>query len=173
MPWIDFPYIRYDASCFCLSLYLHCRSYSAPGSASDLQATYIFLSFKLSVTNIYMSALYMLCWQCISGFSFFLMAYKASPCTHSIPVKLLLTLEMSIERIISDKHELMIEAATSNVALRRPHFPFRFKTEMKDELCKRVHYLSLGSNKDFAAFSQESPLCCLRWIWKRCSVVWK
>lgn len=33
---------------------------------------------------------------------------------------------------------------------------------MRDELCKRVHYLSLGSNKDVAAFRQGSPFVLLK-----------
>lgn len=45
--------------------------------------------------------------------------------------------------------------------------------QMKDELCKRVHYLPLGSNKDIAAFSSVSTLCWCRWIWKRCRAIWE
>lgn len=78
---------------------------------------------------------------------------------------------MTNELIISEMHDLVIEAAPYYVMLRRACFPFRFKAQLKDELCKRVHYLSLGSNKDITAFSTGSPLCCLRWIWKRCTAV--
>lgn len=78
---------------------------------------------------------------------------------------------MTNESIISDMHDLVNEASTSNVMLHWPCFPFRFKAQMKDELCKKVHYLSLESNKDIAAFISQSPLCCLRWIWKKCSAV--
>lgn len=64
-------------------------------------------------------------------------------------------------------HDIVIEAATSVVPQHWPCFPFRSKAQMKAELWNRVHYLSLGSNKDIAAFSSESPLCCLRRVWKR------
>lgn len=92
-----------------------------------------------------------------------------TPCTCSIPVEL----PMTNGSIISNMHELVIEATTSNIMLHWPRFPFGIKAQMKDELCKRVHYLSLGSNKDIAAFSLESPLCCLRWIWQRCTTAWE
>lgn len=77
---------------------------------------------------------------------------------------------MTNECIISDMHDPLIEAASSDVML---HWAMMLsiQIQMRDELCKRVHYLSLGSNKDIAAFSSESPLCCSRWIWKRCSAV--
>lgn len=62
--------------------------------------------------------------------------------------------------------DAVIEAATSNMMLTWLFFSFTFTAQLKDELCKKVHYLSLGSNKDAAAFSSETPLWCLRWIWK-------
>lgn len=96
------------------------------------------------------------------------MAYNSSLCAHSISVEPPLTLKMTNESIISNVLDVVIEAATSYTMLHWLCFPFRFKAQMKDELCKRVHYLSLGRNKDIAAFSAESPLCCSRWIWKRC-----
>lgn len=62
--------------------------------------------------------------------------------------------------------DAVIEAATSNMMLTWLFFSFTFTAQLKDELCKKVHYLSLGSNKDAAAFSSETPLWCLRWSWE-------
>lgn len=146
--------------CFCLPSYLHWCSHSAPGYASDLQTTYVviivvyylkYLSTCQTLSTCYHAVVTLRHW--VSGLSVLLIAYKASPCTQSIPVELPLTLEMTNESIISDMHDRMIEAATSNVMLHWPCSPFRFKAQMKDELCNRVHYLSLGNNKDIAAFS--------------------
>lgn len=53
--------------------------------------------------------------------------------------------------------DAVIEAATSNMMLTWLFFSFTFTAQLKDELCKKVHYLSLGSNKDAAAFSSETP----------------
>lgn len=59
------------------------------------------------------------------------------------------------ESIISD--DAVIEATTSNTMLPWLFFSFTFIAQLKDELCKEVYYLSVGINKDAAAFSSESP----------------
>lgn len=53
--------------------------------------------------------------------------------------------------------DAVIEAATSNM-LPWLFFSFTFTAQLKDELCNKVYYLSVGINKDAAAFSSETPI---------------
>lgn len=130
--------------------------------ADDLWATFVIIASITTTTVIYCHQrnlcllTVMLPVTRAGEYSVFLMAYKTPPPPCSFNTSRTTARPGNDqESIISD--DAVIEATTSNTMLPWLFFSFTFIAQLKDELCKEVYYLSVGINKDAAAFSSETP----------------
>lgn len=136
---------------------MHPRSYS---NTDALWAALVITAFITTTTVIYCHQRN-LCLLTVTltaaragGFSVFLMACKVPPCSFNTSRT---AAHPGNDRECIISADAVIEAATSNFMLPWPFFSFAFLAQLKDELCKKVYSLSVGTNKDAAAFSSEAP----------------